>query len=102
VSNLLAATAVGVALDIPPEVIRRGLIAADRVPGRLERVGGGDDPHVFVDYAHTPDALDRVLAAVAALAEGNVIVVFGCGGDRDRTKRSAHGRSRGKRRAWRS
>ena len=97
VSNLLAATAVGIALDVPPEVIRRGLAAVERVPGRLDRVGGPDDPHVFVDYAHTPDALDRVLAAAAEIADGRVIVVFGCGGDRDRTKRPLMGEVAAKR-----
>ena len=63
----------------------------DRVPGRMDRAGEPADPHVFVDYAHTPDALERVLGAAAGLAEGGLIAVFGCGGDRDTTKRPLMG-----------
>ncbi|MFQ5457238.1 MAG: UDP-N-acetylmuramoyl-L-alanyl-D-glutamate--2,6-diaminopimelate ligase [Myxococcota bacterium] len=90
-SNLLAAVSVGIALDVPLERIRRGLAAMNRVPGRMDRAGGPADPHVFIDYAHTPDALDRVLGAAADLAEGGLIAVFGCGGDRDTAKRPLMG-----------
>ena len=70
-----------------PEAIARGLAAARPLTGRLEAVTTDLEAPVFVDYAHTPDALENVLAAVKALTRGNVICVFGCGGDRDRTKR---------------
>ncbi len=90
-SNLLAAAAVGTVLGLRPVVICRALASVRRVPGRMDRVGGPDDPSVFIDYAHTPDALDRVLEAAAPLGPGGVIVVFGCGGDRDRSKRALMG-----------
>jgi UDP-N-acetylmuramoyl-L-alanyl-D-glutamate--2,6-diaminopimelate ligase len=96
-SNLLAATAVGIALEIPPERIRRALSRVERIPGRLDRVGGLDDPPVFVDYAHTPDALDRVLASAAEAAPDALIAVFGCGGDRDRAKRPLMGEAAARR-----
>ncbi len=90
-SNLLAATAVGVALDLPLEAIRRGLARVQRNPGRMERIGEAKDPCVFIDYAHTPDALERMLQAAGSLAPGRLIAVFGCGGDRDRGKRPLMG-----------
>ena len=91
VQNLLAAIAVVHALELPLGAAAEALSAVT-VPGRLARVPGGDVP-VFVDYAHTPDALDRAQAALRPLTRGRLITVFGCGGDRDRTKRPLMGRS---------
>jgi UDP-N-acetylmuramoyl-L-alanyl-D-glutamate--2,6-diaminopimelate ligase len=81
-------------LGVDPATIAAGLASADAVPGRFERVtapGGRDDIVVIVDYAHTPDGLQEVLAAARAVAAGRVIVVFGAGGDRDRPKRPQMG-----------
>jgi UDP-N-acetylmuramoyl-L-alanyl-D-glutamate--2,6-diaminopimelate ligase len=117
VYNLLSAVAAALALGLPAEAIGQGLAAAPPVPGRLERVEAGQDFTVLVDYAHTPDALERVLAAVRPLvrtgapapppmsgvhgaapqaarpetAPGRLITVVGCGGDRDATKRGPMG-----------
>jgi UDP-N-acetylmuramoyl-L-alanyl-D-glutamate--2,6-diaminopimelate ligase len=91
VQNLLAAMAVVHALELPLDEAAEALTDVT-VPGRLARVPGGDVP-VFVDYAHTPDALDRAQAALRPLTRGRLITVFGCGGDRDRTKRPLMGRS---------
>jgi UDP-N-acetylmuramoyl-L-alanyl-D-glutamate--2,6-diaminopimelate ligase len=88
VSNALAAAAAAHALGIDIEHIRRGLERVASVPGRLQRVGFADRGFaVFVDYAHTDDALVNVLAALKPLTPRRLICVFGCGGDRDRTKR---------------
>jgi len=87
VFNLLAAAAAGLALGIDLETIAKGLESVARVPGRLERVRADAPYSVFVDYAHTDDALSNVLSALRPVTSGKVIVVFGCGGDRDRTKR---------------
>ena len=93
VSNALAACTVGGVLGVSLDDMQRGLAAATLIPGRMERVqGGADQPQVFVDYAHTPDALRKALETLRAVAEGQVTVVFGCGGDRDREKRPAMGR----------
>lgn len=90
--NLLAAIATGVALRLPNEAIERGLLDVSAVPGRFQVVSDpADDVTVIVDYAHTDDALQNVLAAVRPLTAGRVITVFGCGGDRDRTKRPLMG-----------
>jgi UDP-N-acetylmuramoyl-L-alanyl-D-glutamate--2,6-diaminopimelate ligase len=86
--NAMAAAGAMLAVGLDLETIRAGLATVRRVPGRLERVGGPDaGVNIFVDYAHTDDALDNVLRAVRPLTAGRLWCVFGCGGDRDRTKR---------------
>jgi UDP-N-acetylmuramoyl-L-alanyl-D-glutamate--2,6-diaminopimelate ligase len=90
--NLAVAVGIGVALGMTPEQIARGLGSVRGVPGRVERVDNERGFGIFVDYAHTPDALERVMAALRPLARGRLIVVFGCGGDRDKTKRPKMGR----------
>ena len=87
VYNCLAALSVTGALGFSPKALVEGVAALKNVSGRLERVDEGQPFAVFVDYAHTDDALRNVLSTVRPLTAGRVIVVFGCGGDRDRTKR---------------
>ena len=90
--NLLVALAIVEALGLSASKAAAGLATATAVPGRLERCDEpGDDITVLVDYAHTPDALSRVLTAVRALSPGKVHCVFGCGGDRDPGKRPKMG-----------
>jgi len=89
--NIMAATAVGVSLGVNPDDIQQGIEALSQVPGRMERVGAGN-PWILVDYAHTPDALRKTLKDLKRLATGKVLVVFGCGGDRDKSKRAPMGR----------
>ncbi len=91
-SNILAATAAALSLGIPQEDIRSGIGALDVVPGRLERVSRPGEPVVFVDYAHTGDALEKVLETLSEFRKKRIITVFGCGGDRDRTKRPGMGK----------
>jgi UDP-N-acetylmuramoyl-L-alanyl-D-glutamate--2,6-diaminopimelate ligase len=86
-SNCLAAIATSRVLGIDDGSIREGLAAAGQVPGRMEPIDEGQRFLAVVDYAHTPDSIRTVLAAARSLATGRVIVVFGCGGDRDRAKR---------------
>ena len=102
VANAMAAAVCARGLGVAPEAIGEGLEALDRVPGRFELIDEGQDFAVVVDYAHTPDGLARVLAAARDLtdgarspsgAAGRVIAVFGCGGDRDRSKRPLMGRA---------
>jgi UDP-N-acetylmuramoyl-L-alanyl-D-glutamate--2,6-diaminopimelate ligase len=93
--NIMAAFAACLALGCSSESLVMALPAIDQVPGRLERVSG-EGPRVFVDYAHTPDALERALKAVRPSTEGKLWVVFGCGGDRDRGKRPEMGRVAGR------
>jgi UDP-N-acetylmuramoyl-L-alanyl-D-glutamate--2,6-diaminopimelate ligase len=90
-SNILAAAAAAFELGIPGRFIRNGIAALTHIPGRLEKVSAAGQPAVFVDYAHTDDALRRVLQTLAAFRTGKIITVFGCGGDRDRGKRPLMG-----------
>jgi len=92
VYNILAAVATAVALDIPTEAIERGIASLEAVPGRFQVVSTpADNVTVVVDYAHTDDALRNLLETARPLAAGRIITVFGCGGDRDRTKRPLMG-----------
>jgi UDP-N-acetylmuramoyl-L-alanyl-D-glutamate--2,6-diaminopimelate ligase len=96
-SNLLLTLGVVAALGLAMEPAARALQGERVVPGRLERCDGpGDQVVVLVDYAHTPDALERALKAIRPLTAGRVHCVFGCGGDRDRSKRAPMGEIAGK------
>jgi UDP-N-acetylmuramoyl-L-alanyl-D-glutamate--2,6-diaminopimelate ligase len=90
--NMVVAVGIAEALHLPQKAITQGIAALRGVPGRLERVEIGSGVAVLVDYAHTPDALERAIAAMRPLTAGKLLVVFGCGGDRDRTKRPIMGR----------
>jgi len=101
--NVLAVLALLLAWDIPFASAQRALAGCTAPPGRMESFGGeGDAPLAIVDYAHTPDALDKSLAAARAHCRGRLTVVFGCGGDRDPGKRPLMGEiaSRGADRLW--
>ena len=88
--NLAIGVGMAVARGLPGEAIARGA-AAVAVPGRLEKIANERGVLCVVDYAHTPDGLERAIAAMRAVARKRLIIVFGCGGDRDRTKRSIMG-----------
>jgi UDP-N-acetylmuramoyl-L-alanyl-D-glutamate--2,6-diaminopimelate ligase len=90
--NILAAVAAAMALDLPFSAIEKGVRDLEDVPGRFQVVSSAaDDVRVVVDYAHTDDALKNLLETARPLASGRVITVFGCGGDRDKTKRPLMG-----------
>jgi UDP-N-acetylmuramyl-tripeptide synthetase len=89
--NVMAATGAALSLGIGPNEIRKGIESLEGVPGRMEPVDAGQDFTVVVDYAHSPDSLENLLNTVSQLPHEKVITVFGCGGDRDRTKRPIMG-----------
>ncbi len=92
VMNTLMAAATAVSLGIDPDAIREGLYSLSRVDGRMQRVDlDGADFSVYIDYAHTPDALENLLLTARGIGQ-RIILLFGCGGDRDRGKRAQMGR----------
>jgi UDP-N-acetylmuramoyl-L-alanyl-D-glutamate--2,6-diaminopimelate ligase len=92
VSNILAAVSTAISLDLPLAAIERGLSGLEGVPGRFEIISDRrDDITVVIDYAHTDDALKNLLETARPIAQARVITLFGCGGDRDRTKRPLMG-----------
>jgi UDP-N-acetylmuramoyl-L-alanyl-D-glutamate--2,6-diaminopimelate ligase len=97
VYNILAAIGAGVALDLPKEVIASGIAQLSAVPGRFERIDMGQPFLVVVDYAHTDDALRNLLTTAKEMnPDGRILTLFGCGGDRDRTKRPLMGEAAGR------
>jgi UDP-N-acetylmuramoyl-L-alanyl-D-glutamate--2,6-diaminopimelate ligase len=91
--NIMAATLAAIALEIPAKTIQNGIAKLKKVPGRLEKISKAGQPMVFVDYAHTDDAVRRVLQTLSAFRRKSIITVFGCGGDRDRGKRPLMGKA---------
>ncbi len=90
--NILCAAGAAIAIGINKEKIQQGIESLTHVPGRLEKIDNQINRNLFVDYAHTPDALESILATLAQRAPSRVITIFGCGGDRDRTKRGPMGK----------
>jgi UDP-N-acetylmuramoyl-L-alanyl-D-glutamate--2,6-diaminopimelate ligase len=95
VDNLLGAAAAALSLGLTEDEVAAGCAAVSRVPGRLERVEAGQPYPIVVDYAHTEDALRKLLLAVRDLTDRKIVLVFGCGGDRDRGKRAPMGKVAG-------
>jgi UDP-N-acetylmuramoyl-L-alanyl-D-glutamate--2,6-diaminopimelate ligase/murE/murF fusion protein len=94
--NILCAAGVGSALNLAVEDLRTGIESVSVIPGRLEQVENNAGRFVFVDYAHTPDALENVIKALSAIKQRRMICVFGCGGDRDKEKRPLMGEIAGR------
>jgi UDP-N-acetylmuramoyl-L-alanyl-D-glutamate--2,6-diaminopimelate ligase len=90
-SNLAASLATALSLEIPEEAALAGVRGFEGAPGRFQRIVRGQDFHVIVDYAHTDDALQGLLATIRSLGPARILTVFGCGGDRDRSKRALMG-----------
>jgi UDP-N-acetylmuramoyl-L-alanyl-D-glutamate--2,6-diaminopimelate ligase len=93
VYNILAACCAGLSFGFDPAIIAEGIASCPAVPGRFERVDEGQPFVVVVDYAHTDDALRNVISVARGLSPARIITVFGCGGDRDRTKRPLMGQT---------
>ncbi len=96
VYNALAATTVALLKGVPISAIKNSLESVGGISGRFERVDVGQDFLVIIDYAHTPDGLENILQAAKHFVEGNIITIFGCGGERDKGKRPVMGRIAGK------
>jgi len=92
VSNILAATATAIMEGIDLKTIKKGIEGTKQIPGRLQLVKNKTGFKIFIDYAHTDDALKKVLNTLATVKKKNLIVVFGCGGQRDAAKRPRMGR----------
>ncbi|MEA1881169.1 MAG: UDP-N-acetylmuramoyl-L-alanyl-D-glutamate--2,6-diaminopimelate ligase [Candidatus Marinimicrobia bacterium] len=94
VENILCAVSITISLGIDPNQIKDGVLACKTIPGRLEVFKFNNDAMVLVDYAHTPDAYEKVLSTIHGMKKSNGImnILFGCGGDRDATKRPEMGR----------
>jgi UDP-N-acetylmuramoyl-L-alanyl-D-glutamate--2,6-diaminopimelate ligase len=90
--NILCAVGAGIAIEVSLDAIKTGIESFPGVPGRMERIENTSGKFVFVDYAHTPDALGNVLNTLKSITRGKLICIFGCGGDRDRTKRPEMGK----------
>ena len=99
-SNILAAVAAGVSQGLPVEAIQRGIASVRGIVGRMERIDAGQDFTAIVDFAHTPNGLERALETARQLTRGQVIVVFGCAGLRDREKRPLMGEIAGRLADW--
>ena len=96
VENILNAAGVGVALKLATGTIKDGIEALSAIPGRLEKIESDTGRFVYVDYAHTPDALENAIKAIREIAPARVVCVFGCGGDRDKQKRPLMGEIAGR------
>lgn len=89
--NIASAYITAINLGIDKEIVKEGILRLKSIPGRLEEIRNDCGLKVFVDYAHTPDALEKVLKTIKEISTGKIITVFGCGGDRDKTKRKPMG-----------
>lgn len=98
--NILAAVAAALTLNIPAPAVKEGIRSLQGVPGRFEKIDNSRGLHIFVDYAHTDDALRNLLETARELSRGRVILVFGAGGDRDRSKRPRMGKAAGALADW--
>jgi UDP-N-acetylmuramoyl-L-alanyl-D-glutamate--2,6-diaminopimelate ligase len=93
--NCLGAIGAALALGLPLEKIREGVAAIKGIPGRIQAVPNKIGAHIFVDYAHTPDSLVNIINSVREITAGKLVLLFGCGGDKDTLKRPKMGRIAG-------
>ncbi|NOR15184.1 MAG: UDP-N-acetylmuramoyl-L-alanyl-D-glutamate--2,6-diaminopimelate ligase [Candidatus Aminicenantes bacterium] len=98
--NILAAVSAALTLNVPLKAIKAGIAAVKDIPGRFERIGNDQGYRIFVDYAHSDDALRKLLETAKELCQARIILVFGAGGDRDRSKRPRMGKAAGELADW--